>query len=277
MEYNNQIGNSKYDISLFSGTYEFYAKYRPNIPEEVVRIIVEYFNIKPGDRILDIGCGTCKMAIAMDGKCDEMVCLDSDPEMLKQAKREIERMNLKQKITLVNCNAEDLIKRKDELGIFKIATICRAFHWMNQNKVLTDLDSLIREDGGIAIIDDRSIWTGEEDWQHAVKKVVQKYLGEERRAGKGTFKEPTEPWEKIISRSAFSIVVLKEVPIIRTWNVESIIGWLFSSSFARPEYFGDQIENFKKDINETLLSLNPEGVFNEYPHFKLLLASRPGK
>jgi SAM-dependent methyltransferase len=274
---NNQIGNSKYDISLFSGTYEYYAKYRPNIPEEVVRIIVEHFNIKHGDRILDIGCGTCKMAVAMDGKCDEMVCLDSDPEMLKQAKREIERLNLKQKIILVNCSAEDLIKIKNELGTFKIATICRAFHWMNQNKVLIDLDSLIRGGGGIAIIDDRSVWTGEEDWQHAVKKVVQKYLGEERRAGKGTFKEPTEPWEKIISRSAFGIVVLKEVPVIRTWNVESIIGWLFSSSFARPEYFGDQIENFKKDINETLLSLNPKGVFNECAHFKLLLASRPGK
>lgn len=269
------IGDRKYDLSLFSGTYEYYAKYRPNIPEEVIRIIVEYFNIKPSDRILDIGCGTCHMAVAMDGKCDEMVCLDSDPEMLKQAKREIERMNLKQKTTLVNCNAEDLIKMRNELGIFKIAAICRAFHWMNQDKVLTDLDSLIRKDGGIAIIDDRSIWTGEEDWQHAVKEVVQKYLGEERRAGKGTFKEPTEPWEKIISRSAFSIVVLKEVPIIRTWNVESIIGWLFSSSYARSEYFGDRIENFKNDINETLLSLNPKGVFIENAHFKLHLASRP--
>lgn len=277
MEYNNQIGNPKYDISLFSGTYEYYAKYRPNIPEEVVRIIVEYFDIKPGDRILDIGCGTCLMAIAMEGKCDEMVCLDPDPEMLKQAKIEIERRNLKQKTTFVNCNAEDLIKMRNELGIFKIATICRAFHWMDQNKVLTDLDSLISKDGGIAIIDDRSIWRGEEDWQHAVKEVVQKYLGEERRAGKGTFKEPTEPWEKIISRSAFSNVVLKEVPIIRTWNVESIIGWLFSSSYAKSEYFGDKIENFKKDINETLLSLNPKGVFNENAHFKLLLASRPRK
>lgn len=141
-----------YDSTLFYDTYEYYAKYRPNVPEEVVQIIVEQFDIKPVDRILDIGCGTCQIAIAMDGKCDEMVCLDSDLEMLKQAKREIERMNLKQKIILVNCYAEDLIKRKSGLKIFKLATICRAFHWMDQNKVLTDLDSLISEDGGIAIL-----------------------------------------------------------------------------------------------------------------------------
>lgn len=266
-----------YDSTLFYGTYEYYAKYRPNVPEEVVQIIVEQFDIKPVDRILDIGCGTCQMAIAMDGKCNEMVCLDSDLEMLKQAKREIERMNLKQKIILVNCYAEDLIKRKNGLGIFKLATICRAFHWMDQNKVLTDLDSLISEDGGIAIISDGSFWTGEEEWQHAVKKVVQKYLGEERRAGKGIFKESPEPWENIISRSAFSVVESKEIEIVRTWTIESIIGWLFSSSFASPKYFGNRIKTFKKDINETLLSINPGGIFNEHDYFNLILASRPRK
>ncbi|MCQ1535728.1 class I SAM-dependent methyltransferase [Methanosarcina sp. KYL-1] len=266
-----------YDSTLFCGTYEYYAKYRPNVPEEVVQIIIEQFDIKPVDRVLDIGCGTCQMAIAMNGKCNEMVCLDSDLEMLKQAKRELERMNLKQKIVLVNCYAEDLIKRKNEFEIFKLVTICRAFHWMDQNKVLTDLDSLISEDGGIAIISDGSFWTGEEEWQNAVKKVVQKYLGKERRAGKGTFKESPEPWENIISRSAFSVVESKEVEIVRTWTVESIIGWLFSSSFASPKYFGNKIEKFKKDINETLLLINPDGVFNEHDHFNLILASRPRK
>jgi len=183
----NELENAEFDPTLFCGTYEYYGKYRPNIPEEVIRIIVEHFDIKAEDRILDIGCGTGQMAIAMNGKYGEMVCLDSDPRMLKQAKLEIKRMGLKQKITLINCRAEDLIKMKNELGIFKIATISRAFHWMNQDKVLTALDSLIREDGGIAIVGDVSIWIGDEEWKHAVKRIVQKYLGEERRAGKGTF------------------------------------------------------------------------------------------
>jgi hypothetical protein len=102
-------------------------------------------------------------------------------------------------------------------------------------------------------------------------------LGEERHAGKGTFKESPEPWENIISRSAFSVVESKEVEIVRTWTVESIIGWLFSSSFASPKYFGNRIKTFKKDINETLLSINPDGVFNEQDHFNLILASRPRK
>jgi ubiquinone/menaquinone biosynthesis C-methylase UbiE len=47
-----------YMPKIFSGTYEYYAKYRPGIPEEVINTVVGYFDIKPDDTILDIGCGT---------------------------------------------------------------------------------------------------------------------------------------------------------------------------------------------------------------------------
>ena len=129
--------------------------------------------------------------------------------------------------------------------------------------------------GGIAVIGVRSLWNGEEEWQLAVKKVIQKHLGAERRAGKGTFKESVEPLENVISRSPFSVIESREVKIIQTWNVESIIGYLFSTSFASPRYFGNQINDFRKDIRETLLSFNPTGVFNETTNFSLILASRP--
>src|SRR3990172_10754290 len=96
--------------------------------------------------------------------------------------------NSKIKLVWINRGAQDLGKIKENLGTFKIATICRAFHWMNQKQVLKDLDGLIDEDGGVAIFGDGSFWTGPKDWQQAVRKVVQKYLGEERRAGTGMFK-----------------------------------------------------------------------------------------
>ena len=257
---------------LFSGTYEYYAKYRPGIPKEVIDIIVRHFDIKPSDRILDIGCGTGQVALAMEGKCDEMVCLDSDPEMLKQAKKATKDSPMR--LAWINCGSQDLGKVKESLGIFKIATICRAFHWMNQNQVLEDLDGLIDENSGIAIFGDGSFWTGREEWQQAAKKTVQKYLGEERRAGSGTFKKANERWEKIVARSVFKFIETQQVSIVRSWNIEGIIGLLFSSSFARPNYFGDKLQTFKKDIENILLSINPKGVFQENAVWAIILASR---
>jgi len=268
----NKNRTKKIISSLFGGTHKYYARFRPGIPKEVIDIIVSYFNISPKDRVLDIGCGTGQVAFVMEGRCGEMVCLDPDSEMLKQARKLTKNSNLK--LTWINQDSNGLQAIKSEIGIFKVATICRAFHWMDQEQVLRDLNDLIKEDGGIAIFGDGSFWTGSEKWQQAVRKVVQKYLGEERRAGDKTFKQSDERWEDIIARSHFRFVKTRQVSIMRSWNVKSIIGWLFSSSFARPDYFGDQLSAFERDIKNTLLSLNPNGVFQEQAVFSVILASR---
>lgn len=257
---------------IFSGTYEYYAKYRPGIPKKVINVIVEHFNIKSKDRVLDIGCGTGQVAVAMDGKCGEMVCLDSDPKMIEQAKAMIKRS--KTKLVWINRKSEDLGKIRKELGVFKIAVICRAFHWMDQNQTLKDLENLIIEDGGVVILGDKSIWTGKEKWQQAVKKVVQKYLGKERRAGEKTFKQSDESWEDLIARSSFKFIKVYDMPIVRKWNIESIIGWLLSSSFASPDYFGNKLDLFKKDVEKALLTIDSKGVFKETTNWSIIMASK---
>ena len=262
----------KSSSELYRSTHEYYAKYRPDIPEKVVNLIIEYFDIKPTDRVLDIGCGTGQVALVMDGKCAEMVCLDPDPKMLEWAKRATKGSNTK--LAWLNCAAENLNKIREKMGSFKVATICRAFHWMDQEQVLKDLNGLIDKNGGIAIFGDGSFWTGKEEWKQAVKKVVQKYLGKERRAKDKTFQQPSERWEDMIARSCFNKIEVQQLSVTRTWNVESIIACLFSTSFARPDYFGDQLYAFKRDIRKTLLSLDQRGIFQENAVFSIILASR---
>jgi len=260
------------NLRSFSGTYEYYVKHRPPIPEEVIGVIVKHFDIKPNDRVLDIGCGTGQVALAMEGKCKEMVCVDSDPEMLKWAKKATK--DSKTKLSWINCNAEDLGKFKEKLGIFKVATCSRAFHRMKQDQVLKDLADLIEEDGGVAVFSDRVLWDGDEEWKQTVKKVIQKYLGEKSRVGKEKPIEPDELWENIIARSVFGFVKTHDVPIKRNWNVKSIIGYVLSTAAAAPYLFGNQLDRFKEEVKNTLLSINSKGVYQENAVWSIVLGSK---
>lgn len=253
---------------LYRGTYEYYVKYRPPIPKEVIDIIIEYFDIKPTDRILDIGCGTGQVALAMEGRCGEMVCLDPDPEMIKWAKKATR--NCKIKLVWVNCKAEDLGKIKGKLGLFKVATSCRAFHRMDQDWVLKELDGLIEKDGGVAVFSDWVLWKGKQGWQRAIKKILQKYLEGKKRPGK----KLEERWENILARSVFKFIKIRDVQTIRNWDVKSIIGYILSTAFAAPYLFGNQLGRFKAELKTTLLSINPKGEFQENAVWSIVLGSK---
>jgi 2-polyprenyl-3-methyl-5-hydroxy-6-metoxy-1,4-benzoquinol methylase len=259
-------------MKKYEGTYEYYAKYRPDIPKEVINLIINHFNLELNDRILDIGCGTGKVSLAIDGKCAEMICIDPDLEMLEWAKKVTK--DSKAKLTWLNYSDKDLGKLKKELGIFKIATICRAFHWMNQDQTLKDLDDLINEDGGIAILSDKGFWSGEDEWQKTIKRITQKYVGEKKNNGEDKFKSPERPWNDILAHSTFKFIKTYEVPTIRDWDIESIIGCVFSYSSATPYLFGNQIDKFKEEIKNALLSIKPKGKFQENSIWSVVLASK---
>ena len=263
----NDIG--RFGPGSYRGTYEYYVKYRPSIPKEVIDVIVKHFDVKPTDRVLDMGCGTGQVALAMEGKCGEMACLDPDPKMLTWAQKATRHSRMK--LIWLNYPAEDLGKTKRKLGTFKVATSSRAFHRMNEERVLRVLDEFIEEDGGVALFSDRVLWGGSKEWQQAVKGVIQKYRAKKRDTGKG---KPKEPWKNILARSVFRFTETHDVPIIRRWNVESIIGYVLSTAAAAPHLFGDQLDRFKKETRNVLLSINPKGVLQENAVWEITLGSK---
>jgi ubiquinone/menaquinone biosynthesis C-methylase UbiE len=49
--------------NVFTGTAWFYARYRPDYPDEVIDLLRERFRLSETSRVLDLGCGTGQIAL----------------------------------------------------------------------------------------------------------------------------------------------------------------------------------------------------------------------
>lgn len=260
----------------FASAAWYYARYRAFYSKEIIDDITEFFGLQKGSRVLDIGAGTGQLAIQMAEHAKEVVAIEIDSDMIKEGK-ELCRQRGVENIRWVQTTAEQL-GTVSELGRFTLATFGASFHWMNQQQLLIFLDSVIEPDGGVAIAGSHSVWWPTEPWGIAVKELIQKYLGEERRAGTGTFKTSAtthERFEDILKRSAFASVDERNYHIKRQQTTDQVIGRIFSTSFANPAVLGEKKEAFENDLRETLTQINPEGLFEKMDEYYLFLARRP--
>lgn len=263
-------------MSLFSGTAGFYRQYRPGIPDAVAEILDAAAPEGRPRRLLDVGTGTGLVVEALLGRFDDIIANDSDGEMLAIAESALRpQLPVGTSLVLVQSTAEDF--RPQAGWQADLVTICRAFHWLDQRTVLGLLDAQVQPRGAVAIFGDSSLWAATSPWKTAVRSVIQRYLGEERRAGSGTFAEHNRPYDEIMRESPFDRVEEFRVPVTRTWSTESILGYLYSTSFAAPQLFGDRLHQFEADTREALSEFSNDDTFIEDNEWVIRIGKRSHK
>ncbi|MFD0059629.1 methyltransferase domain-containing protein [Streptomyces sp. NPDC056690] len=262
-------------MSLFTGTATYYRQFRPGIPADVAEVLDRAAPARPGRgrRLLDVGTGTGLVAEALLGRFDDIIAIDNDADMLAAAESALRpKLPGASRLSLVESTAEDFIPPSDWQA--ELVTVCRAFHWLDQATVLNLLDRQVAPDGVVAIFGDNSFWAAGSDWKEAVRDVVKSFLGEERRAGAGTFQHHNRPYSEIMEESPFNQVEEVRVPVERTWNADSILGYLYSTSFAAPHLFGDRLKEFEAAVKGRLADFSDDDTFLEDNEFLIRLGRR---
>lgn len=261
-----------YYKDTFKGTAWYYARYREGYPDEFFELLKDKFCLSGNDRILDLGCGTGQIAIPLAGSVKEVVAMDPEPEMITEGKEQATSRNLNN-ITWIVGGSEDLPELREKLGRFKLVTIGTAFHWMDRKKVLDDLYEILTDEGGIAIAWNDSIWSGNaHEWLRIAGELVKKYLGEERRAGSGTYSVAPIKHEKFVAESSFTKTETWKYHWERSSTTDELIGNLYSTSMANPSVLGDKKEAFERELREALARLDPPDGFRSEGDTEAILA-----
>ncbi|MER5490539.1 class I SAM-dependent methyltransferase [Streptomyces sp. NPDC002490] len=258
-------------MSRFESTAPYYAAYRPGLPAEAVELLALRLTGREHAALLDLGSGTGQVPLALAGQTKEIDVVEQDEDMLEEAGKALAGLPIS--VRLHNTRAEMFTPPASYQA--DLVTICRAFHWMDQGVVLSRLEGMTAPDATVAIMGDGSLWTARTEWTDALRALIQEYLGVERRAGKGrTYAAHDRPYREVLARSAFGRVEEHTIAVEREWSTETVIGYLYSTSFAARPLFGERVDDFERRARALLDEHTTAGGLVEHASFRVVLGQR---
>lgn len=267
------------DEALFGPEAADYARYRPGLPDAAVHLLAATQHGVPEPVLLDLGTGTGQVPRALLPVLDRLVhidLVDVNQPMLKTALAALEPVRGTCTVDAFT-GAAHIFAPAAPGRAPSLITCSRSFHWMARQEVLAMADRLAAPHAVLAIMGDGSLWTHEADWTSALRVLIQSYLGEGRRAGsRGTYAGPGGSYEDDLADSAFSDVAEHAFPVARTWTPKDVLGYLRTTSFARPALFAARHSAFETEALALLQAHAAGGVLKEDAVFTVLLARRRG-
>jgi SAM-dependent methyltransferase len=120
-----------------------YERRRPDYPEEALRWAAEILGIAPGDRVLDLGAGTGKLASGLVALGFDVMAVEPGAPMLEQLRTAVPE-------------AEALEGPAESIPLpdasVRAAFAGQAFHWFDRARAVPELHRVVAEGGGLALL-----------------------------------------------------------------------------------------------------------------------------
>jgi len=254
---------------LYKGTAADYDRYRPRYPASLLDDLLSRTALEPGGRLLDVACGTGQITFDLAGHFSEVCAIDQEPETVEFATRKAAELNVTN-IEFRVADAEDFSIGDEHVDLVSIGN---AFHRVRRRDVARAAHGWLRPGGFFALlwggtpnVPPGSVGLPEAKWQVVLAELMQKWmsaLGEERVPATFQAALEAEPNESVIQAAGFEVLGHWDFFEPYVWSVESLIGYLYSTSVLSRSFVGDRTTEFEADVRDALLAAEPSGVFRQ--------------
>lgn len=160
------VSSDQTAIEGFNRGASAYERGRPGYPKEAVDWIVERLQIGQTSTVVDVGAGTGKFARLLAPTGARLYAVEPSPGMREQLQKAVP------KATVLDATAQ-AIPLPD--GFADAITAAQSFHWFATERVLAELQRVLRPEGGLALIWNRRDLS--DPLQLALEKVIGHYRG----------------------------------------------------------------------------------------------------
>ena len=255
------LGQSRPFQSMAAG----YERFRLGFPDRLVARVAALAGLRPGDAVLDLGCGTGMLAVAFARLGMAVTAMDPEPEMLAAAGAAAQAQGMV--LTRLPGGSGDLTPA---MGPFRLVTMGRSFHWMDRSATLAMLDKIVTPDGGVALFHDAHPPVAENGWFKILCEMQERFRRDKSKERGGGHRR----YESFLFASAFTKVDGLSVTIRQKLTIEDIVGRALSMSQCGPQTLGARQEEFTALLAAALRDLAPDGKFIEVAEMVAVLARR---
>jgi ubiquinone/menaquinone biosynthesis C-methylase UbiE len=260
-----------YRSDLYKGTAEYYDRFRPPYPQALLDDLCARVPVTGTGRLLDLACGTGQIAFALASKFSEVVAVDQEVEAIAFARRKATTLGVDH-IEWVVASAE----RGCLGGVFELVAIGNAFHRLARDVVARRLVHRLQPGGCVALLWSDTPWRGQQLWQQEMAETLKRWtfqLGAADRVPQG--------WEQAMDRAPHAEVLRRaglayegrfEFAVTQWWSIESLTGFVYSTSFLNRSVLGQHADEFESDLCERLMGADGHDTFRQDATFAYELA-----
>jgi len=266
-----------FPADAFAGTAAYYVRYRVPYPRRLLDDLIGRAGVSGEGTLLDLACGPGRVALDLAGSFREVRAVDLEPEMIAAGRGEATRRGVSNVSWEVG-RAEDTVAPPASLDLI---TISDAFHRLDQRLVAQRALLWLKPRRCLAIMGcSFGLLGGAEPWKRTVADVVGKWTGRgpapALAPGKKVPGSSPEHCERVLRDCGFGDVATHPFAEPHDWTIETITGYLYSTSACSRRILGETARPFEEELRAALLALDAGGIYREQMRCGYTLGRKDG-
>lgn len=241
------------DLGFSGEVAELYHRYRHGYPDAVIDVLADVFGLSSRDVVVDLGCGTGQLALAVAGRVRAVLGVDPEPDMLRRARQAAGEAGIGNVGWMLGADT-DMPGLRRLLGDSSVAvvSIAQALHWMRHEELFGAAVPLVRSGGGIAVVTNGTpLWLQNTDWSRALRGFLERWRGVKATYACGTDEDSQREYQRALAAAGFE-VVSAAVEYVAELDLDQVVGGVLSAIAVGQLPAADQRPVFAEQLGQAL-------------------------